>query len=115
MPQVDSEHRDNHQAIATVQHAAAGATMRHLNSVTFVPQAASVEVPGGVSLFEAANWASVTIECSCGARGTCGKWVFRYRCGCRWGTAHNIQAQVSVPNLVALFEAVDQYRTYPMA
>jgi uroporphyrinogen-III decarboxylase len=32
-----------------------------------------------------------------------------------FNTVHNIQAQVPVPNLVALFEAVDQYRTYPMA
>ena len=31
-----------------------------------------------------------------------------------FNTVHNIQAGVPAPNLVALFEAVDEYRSYPM-
>jgi hypothetical protein len=41
--------------------------------------------------------------------------VFGRGGGFVFNTVHNIQAQVPVPNLVALFEAVDQYRPYPMA
>jgi uncharacterized 2Fe-2S/4Fe-4S cluster protein (DUF4445 family) len=41
--------------------------------VTYLPSAKSVRVPEGTTLFNAAHWAGLPIESTCGGRGTCGK------------------------------------------
>jgi uncharacterized 2Fe-2S/4Fe-4S cluster protein (DUF4445 family) len=41
--------------------------------VTYVPSGKSVRVPVGTTLFNAAHWAGLPIESTCGGRGTCGK------------------------------------------
>jgi uncharacterized 2Fe-2S/4Fe-4S cluster protein (DUF4445 family) len=41
--------------------------------VTYLPSGKSVRVPGGTTLFNAAHWAGLPIESTCGGRGTCGK------------------------------------------
>lgn len=47
--------------------------MERLHTLTFRPQGAQVRVPAGVSVFEAASWAGVAVDSTCGGRGTCGK------------------------------------------
>lgn len=47
--------------------------MERLHTLTFQPQGATVRVPAGVSVFEAASWAGITVDSTCGGRGTCGK------------------------------------------
>jgi uncharacterized 2Fe-2S/4Fe-4S cluster protein (DUF4445 family) len=41
--------------------------------VTYLPSGTTVRVPDGTSLFNAAHWAGLPIESTCGGRGTCGK------------------------------------------
>jgi uncharacterized 2Fe-2S/4Fe-4S cluster protein (DUF4445 family) len=41
--------------------------------VTYEPSGKVANVPEGTSLFNAAHWAGLPIESSCGGRGTCGK------------------------------------------
>ncbi len=41
--------------------------------VTYLPSGTSVRVPEGTTLFNAAHWAGLPIESTCGGRGTCGK------------------------------------------
>ncbi len=55
--------------------------MARLRSVTFHPQNVTIRVPPGLSLFEAASWAGVTIDSTCGARGTCHKCRVRMLAG----------------------------------
>jgi uroporphyrinogen-III decarboxylase len=40
--------------------------------------------------------------------------VFGTRGGFVFCTIHNLQARVPVENIVALYDAVDRYRTYPL-
>ncbi len=47
--------------------------MPRLRTVTFLPAGTDVRVPPGTTLFEAATWAGVAIDSTCGARGTCKK------------------------------------------
>ena len=46
--------------------------MRKLQ-VTYLPSGTTAHVPEGTSLFNAAHWAGLPIESTCGGRGTCGK------------------------------------------
>ena len=41
--------------------------------VTYLPSGKTVRVPDGTTLFNAAHWAGLPIESTCGGRGTCGK------------------------------------------
>ena len=41
--------------------------------VTYLPTEKKVRVPEGTTLFNAAHWAGLPIESTCGGRGTCGK------------------------------------------
>ena len=41
--------------------------------VTYLPSGTTVRVPEGTTLFNAAHWAGLPIESTCGGRGTCGK------------------------------------------
>ena len=41
--------------------------------VTYLPSGKTVRVPEGTTLFNAAHWAGLPIESTCGGRGTCGK------------------------------------------
>ncbi len=41
--------------------------------ITFLPQHITTHAPGGTTLFNAANWAGLPIDSTCGGRGTCGK------------------------------------------
>jgi uncharacterized 2Fe-2S/4Fe-4S cluster protein (DUF4445 family) len=41
--------------------------------VTYLPSGKAVRVPSGTTLFNAAHWAGLPIESTCGGRGTCGK------------------------------------------
>jgi uncharacterized 2Fe-2S/4Fe-4S cluster protein (DUF4445 family) len=41
--------------------------------VTYQPSGKTVRVPAGTTLFNAAHWAGLPIESTCGGRGTCGK------------------------------------------
>jgi len=41
--------------------------------VTYLPSGKAVRVPEGTTLFNAAHWAGLPIESTCGGRGTCGK------------------------------------------
>ncbi len=45
--------------------------MKHL--ITFLPQALLTHAPSGTTVFNAANWAGLAIDSTCGGRGTCGK------------------------------------------
>jgi uncharacterized 2Fe-2S/4Fe-4S cluster protein (DUF4445 family) len=47
--------------------------MPRLRTLTFQPGGATVRVPPGTTIFEAATWAGVAIDSTCGARGTCKK------------------------------------------
>ena len=55
--------------------------MERLHTLTFQPQGATVRVPAGVSVFEAASWAGITVDSTCGGRGTCGKCRVRLLAG----------------------------------
>ncbi len=46
--------------------------MRKLQ-VTYRPSDTTVHIPAGTTLFNAAHWAGLPIESTCGGRGTCGK------------------------------------------
>lgn len=46
--------------------------MRKLE-VTYLPSGRTAHVPAGTTLFNAAHWAGLPIESTCGGRGTCGK------------------------------------------
>ncbi|MGZ8581518.1 MAG: ASKHA domain-containing protein [Actinomycetota bacterium] len=50
--------------------------------VTYQPSGKTVRVPEGTTLFNAAHWAGLPIESTCGGRGTCGK------CGVRVISGH---------------------------
>lgn len=52
------------------EHSAPGAGMV---SIDFQPYDKQTRVPAGVTLFNAANWAGLAIDSTCGAKGTCGK------------------------------------------
>ena len=41
--------------------------------VTFLPQNLTTHTPEGTTVFNAANWAGLAIDSTCGGRGTCGK------------------------------------------
>jgi len=41
--------------------------------VTYEPSGTTAHVPPGTTLFNAAHWAGIPIESTCGGRGTCGK------------------------------------------
>jgi uncharacterized 2Fe-2S/4Fe-4S cluster protein (DUF4445 family) len=41
--------------------------------VTYEPSGTTAHVPSGTTLFNAAHWAGIPIESTCGGRGTCGK------------------------------------------
>jgi uncharacterized 2Fe-2S/4Fe-4S cluster protein (DUF4445 family) len=41
--------------------------------VTYLPSGKTVRVPEGTTVFNAAHWAGLPIESTCGGRGTCGK------------------------------------------
>jgi uncharacterized 2Fe-2S/4Fe-4S cluster protein (DUF4445 family) len=45
--------------------------------VTYLPSGTAVRVPQGTTLFNAAHWAGLPIESTCGGRGTCGKCAVR--------------------------------------
>ncbi|MEP7358053.1 MAG: ASKHA domain-containing protein [Anaerolineales bacterium] len=42
-------------------------------AVTFLPQNITTHAPDGTTVFNAANWAGLPIDSTCGGRGTCGK------------------------------------------
>ena len=43
------------------------------HQVTYEPSRTTAHVPTGTTLFNAAHWAGIPIESTCGGRGTCGK------------------------------------------
>ena len=43
------------------------------HEVTYLPSGKTARVPEGTTLFNAAHWAGLPIESTCGGRGTCGK------------------------------------------
>lgn len=45
--------------------------MKH--PITFLPSQTNTHAPDGTTLFNAANWAGLAIDSTCGGRGTCGK------------------------------------------
>jgi uncharacterized 2Fe-2S/4Fe-4S cluster protein (DUF4445 family) len=45
--------------------------MKH--QITFLPQNLITHAPEGTTVFNAANWAGLAIDSTCGGRGTCGK------------------------------------------
>ena len=55
--------------------------MERLHTLTFRPQETTVRVPAGVSVFEAASWGGITVDSTCGGRGTCGKCRVRVLAG----------------------------------
>ena len=54
--------------------------MRKL-AVTYRPSGKTVHVPEGTTLFNAAHWAGLPIDSTCGGRGTCGKCGVRVLAG----------------------------------
>jgi uncharacterized 2Fe-2S/4Fe-4S cluster protein (DUF4445 family) len=46
-------------------------------AVTYLPSDTTVHVPAGTTLFNAAHWAGLPIDSTCGGRGTCGKCAVR--------------------------------------
>ena len=52
------------------------------HAVTYQPSGKMVHVPQGTTLFNAAHWAGLPIDSTCGGRGTCGK------CGVRVLSGH---------------------------
>jgi uncharacterized 2Fe-2S/4Fe-4S cluster protein (DUF4445 family) len=63
-----------------------------LRTLTFLPGGATVRVPPGTSLFEAATWAGVAVDSTCGARGTCKKCRIRLADGNLTPTTVDAQA-----------------------
>ena len=55
--------------------------MERFHTLRFQPQGTTVRVPAGVSVFEAASWAGITIDSTCGGRGTCSKCRVRLLAG----------------------------------
>ncbi|MCA1552793.1 MAG: 2Fe-2S iron-sulfur cluster binding domain-containing protein, partial [Chloroflexi bacterium] len=53
--------------------------MKH--SISFLPQQITTHAPDGTTLFNAANWAGIAIDSTCGGRGTCGKCKVHLRVG----------------------------------
>jgi uncharacterized 2Fe-2S/4Fe-4S cluster protein (DUF4445 family) len=53
--------------------ATAGSGVGAKVEVTYLPSGKAVRVPVGTTLFNAAHWAGLPIESTCGGRGTCGK------------------------------------------
>ncbi len=53
--------------------------MKH--AITFLPQALTTHAPTGTTVFNAANWAGLAIDSTCGGRGTCGKCKVRLIAG----------------------------------
>ncbi len=49
--------------------------------ITFLPQDILTHAPEGTTVFNAANWAGLAIDSTCGGRGTCGKCKVRMRAG----------------------------------
>jgi len=49
--------------------------------ITFLPQNISTHAPEGTTVFNAANWAGLAIDSTCGGRGTCGKCKVQLRAG----------------------------------
>jgi len=49
--------------------------------VSFFPQNVVTHAPAGTTLFNAANWAGLAIDSTCGGRGTCGKCRVRLLAG----------------------------------
>ncbi len=49
--------------------------------VTFLPHNITTHAPEGTSVFNAANWAGLAIDSTCGGRGTCGKCKVRMLAG----------------------------------
>ncbi|MBI3537174.1 MAG: 2Fe-2S iron-sulfur cluster binding domain-containing protein, partial [Chloroflexi bacterium] len=41
--------------------------------ITFLPSNQITHAPEGTTVFNAANWAGLAIDSTCGGRGTCGK------------------------------------------
>jgi uncharacterized 2Fe-2S/4Fe-4S cluster protein (DUF4445 family) len=54
--------------------------------ITFLPHNLITHAPAGTTLFNAANWAGLPIDSTCGGRGTCGKCKVRLMNG----TAHEL-------------------------
>jgi uncharacterized 2Fe-2S/4Fe-4S cluster protein (DUF4445 family) len=50
-------------------------------AVTFLPQNVVTHAPEGTTVFNAANWAGLPIDSTCGGRGTCGKCKVRLLSG----------------------------------
>jgi uncharacterized 2Fe-2S/4Fe-4S cluster protein (DUF4445 family) len=46
--------------------------------ITFLPQHLVTHAPEGTTVFNAANWAGLPIDSTCGGRGTCGKCKVRF-------------------------------------
>ena len=53
--------------------------MKH--PITFLPHNLTTHAPEGTTIFNAANWAGLAIDSTCGGRGTCGKCKVRLRQG----------------------------------
>jgi uncharacterized 2Fe-2S/4Fe-4S cluster protein (DUF4445 family) len=49
--------------------------------ITFLPQNLVTHAPEGTTVFNAANWAGLAIDSTCGGRGTCGKCKVRMALG----------------------------------
>ncbi len=49
--------------------------------VVFQPQNLTTHAPAGTTVFNAANWAGLAIDSTCGGRGTCGKCKVQMRAG----------------------------------
>ncbi len=49
--------------------------------ITFLPQNIITHAPEGTTVFNAANWAGLAIDSTCGGRGTCGKCKVRMLAG----------------------------------
>lgn len=55
--------------------------MKH--RITFIPPGLSTSTPDGATVFDAANWAGLVIESTCGGSATCGQCKVRLREGAR--------------------------------
>ncbi len=53
--------------------------MKH--PITFLPQNLVTHAPEGTTVFNAANWAGLPIDSTCGGRGTCGKCKVKFLSG----------------------------------
>ena len=68
-------------------------------AVTYLPSDTTVHVPAGTTLFNAAHWAGLPIDSTCGGRGTCGK------CGVRIVQGH---AERTLADYRHLSDALDE-------